>query len=129
MVARRLTTREVELTFNSGADISFPVHSAGDCAVVVASGEIDIWTCPALQQALDAAMESSKRVIVDLTDVTFLDSSGLAVLLRARTHGLQDGAVPLAGAGGMVRRVLTIGGVSGEFHFYDSVDEATELLA
>jgi anti-sigma B factor antagonist len=50
--------------------------------VVSALGEIDIMTAPRFRAALDGALRSAaaRRVVVDLTAVTFLGSAGLAVL-------------------------------------------------
>ena len=87
MVARRLASVAVDVAFDSAPDISFPVREMAGCSVVVAAGEIDIWTCPALRKALDAAADSARRLVIDLTEVTFLDSSGLGVLLDARMQG------------------------------------------
>jgi anti-sigma B factor antagonist len=53
-------------------------------ALVVVDGEIDIFTASQLKCELDAALESGRtRVVVDLTNVTFLDSAPLAVLVGA----------------------------------------------
>jgi anti-anti-sigma factor len=126
MVARRLASVAVDVAFDPTPEISFPVHEMAGCSVVVAAGELDIWTCPALRKALDAAADSARRLIVDLTDVTFLDSSGVGVLLDARMRGRQRGPVVLVGVAGMVRRVLQISGVSDAFHYCASADEIAE---
>ncbi len=57
--------------------------------VVAPSGEIDAATCEQLAQELVAAPGS--RLIVDLAQVTFLDSSGLGKLVVARRMALKDG--------------------------------------
>ena len=54
------------------------------CAVVAVRGEIDLFTAPELKSALSEAIESGHtRIVVDLTDTTFLDSTALGVLIRA----------------------------------------------
>ena len=59
-------------------------HRLGDIRVVVPRREIDCVTAPALAVAVDAAIdEGSSKVVVDLCDVTFMDSSGAHVLLEA----------------------------------------------
>ncbi len=126
MVARRLASVAVDVAFDSAPEISFPVREMAGCSVVVAAGEIDIWTCPALRKALDSAVDSARRLVIDLTEVTFLDSSGLGVLLDARMRGRQHGPVVLVGVAGMVRRVLQVSGVSDAFHYCASADEAAE---
>ena len=59
-------------------------HRLGDIRVVVPRREIDCVTAPALAAALERAIEDgSSKVVVDLCDVTFMDSSGAHVLLEA----------------------------------------------
>ena len=59
----------------------------GGTAVVAVSGEVDFATTPALEQALlGVADERTLKLIVDLTDCSFLDCSGLGVLIAARTR-------------------------------------------
>lgn len=56
-----------------------------DVLVVRVTGEIDMQTAPKLQESLDETVERMKggRVVVDLTDVTFFGSVGLAALADA----------------------------------------------
>jgi anti-sigma B factor antagonist len=67
--------------------------------VVSASGEIDISTAQRLRDLLDAVPDGEKRVIADLSGVTFLDSTGLGVLIATHKR--------LAGAGGVLELVIT----------------------
>jgi anti-anti-sigma factor len=54
-------------------------------AIVAAEGEIAIFTAPRLQETLAEALESvTRRLIVDITSVSFIDSTGLSVLIGAR---------------------------------------------
>jgi anti-sigma B factor antagonist len=53
-------------------------------AVVTVTGELDLYTAPQLQETLDAAIAGTPHeLVVDLSDVSFVDSSGLSVLIRA----------------------------------------------
>jgi anti-sigma B factor antagonist len=87
---------------NAGST-SFSVSRDGDW--VIASGEIDIVTAPELAAAIEAAPCAG----VDLGDVSFLDVSGLRVLLdgarRARHRGDR---FAVAGPNHMIRRMLSI---------------------
>lgn len=56
------------------------VQHAGAEARLRLQGEVDLVTAPLLRQALELAEPGAERVVVDLRAVTFLDSSGLAVL-------------------------------------------------
>ncbi len=111
--------------FRADGPASFCLHCTSGCAVVVATGEIDLYTAPALRESLIRAGESSSRVVIDLTDVTFLDSTGLGVMLgalgRARTA---ERSVALVGPTDMVKRVLQITGLDQVFTTYVRLDEA-----
>jgi anti-sigma B factor antagonist len=57
----------------------------GDAAVVVPTGELDLATAPALEAALARAFDGeAARVVLDLRELEFIDSSGLRTLLTAR---------------------------------------------
>jgi anti-sigma B factor antagonist len=107
---------------------SFRVEQMSRGAVVVASGEIDVATAPTLREALLTASRASARVVLDLTGVTFLDSSGLAVLIQALKSGDHEHEVSprLVGPSGLVRRVLDITRLSQKLPIHDTVAEALE---
>ncbi len=56
------------------------------CAIVAASGDVDISTSPDLREALARVVaEGNRAVVVDLSAVKFIDSTGLGVLVGAFT--------------------------------------------
>jgi anti-sigma B factor antagonist len=79
-------------------DLTLNEHPAGPGRTVVeVSGEIDVYTAPKLREALLSLVDSGTyRLIVDMSGVEFLDSTGLGVLVgglkRVRAH---DGAIDL----------------------------------
>lgn len=74
------------------------------------NGELDLDTAPALTEQLDdLAQKGALLVIVGLTDVTFLDSSGLRALVHgARAIEEAGGRLLVDGASGAVARVLEL---------------------
>jgi len=55
-----------------------------DRYLITVSGEVDLATSPELDVAIIAAIDSgTPSVVIDLTDVSFMDSSGLGVIVRA----------------------------------------------
>jgi len=79
-------------------------------ATVAVRGEVDLYTASGLWDAIDAAIaEEPHELIVDLSDVTFLDSTGLNVLVRAHKR-LQpvSGSVIVRGARPQVSMALEI---------------------
>jgi len=90
---------------------TYRVEREQGCAVVVASGEIDLHTATGLRRAVAVAATLSGSVVVDLTDVDFMDSSGLAVVLRARGRRGTP-SVSLVHPPRMLRKVLHLTGLS-----------------
>ena len=67
----------------------FSVHTSreGDSAVVKVSGELDLAGAPELERAIrDVEYSEIGRIVIDLTDLTFMDSAGLNVLLSAKSR-------------------------------------------
>ncbi len=76
-------------------------------------GELDMASAPPLQDRLLALVGEGRRVVLDLSGLTFMDSSGLNLLLGvARAAGEQGGALTVAAVSAEVRRVLDLSGVA-----------------
>ncbi|MEZ5217886.1 MAG: STAS domain-containing protein [Ilumatobacteraceae bacterium] len=87
--------------------------------IVSAVGEIDAHTAGQLSSAL--AGRAAEDVVVDLSGVTFLDSSGLRVLLAERQDHADAGtSLFLRAPSGPVRRVLELSGLAAVFEPYDA---------
>jgi anti-sigma B factor antagonist len=117
--------------FGSDGPAVFDVECVRGCAIVVAAGEIDLCAAPALREVLTEAAESADRIIVDLTDVTFLDSTGMTVMLDAlnRHHHRQRGTLCLVGLSQAVHKVLDITHLTSKFPIYPSLRAALAELA
>jgi anti-sigma B factor antagonist len=79
-------------------------------AVVAVHGDVDLYTAPRLWETIDAATtEIPRELVLDLTDVRFLDSSGLNVLIRAHKR-LRPvaGTVVIRGAKDQVSMALEV---------------------
>jgi len=104
---------------------SFRLEQKYGTTIVVASGEVDLYTSPGLHEALVAAGACTTRIIVDLKAVTFLDSTGLGVLAGAYTRARnQGGSVSLVGPSGLVREVLHITRLDDAMPVYASLEDA-----
>jgi anti-sigma B factor antagonist len=88
-------------------------------------GEVDLSVVPELELALETAIiESDGAFVIDLSELEFIDSSGLQVLLRARgLLGREDRALAVICPHGPVRRVFELSGFSELFALYRSRDE------
>ncbi len=94
--------------------------------MVHVGGEIDVYTAPALRECLDGEIEKGQHeLIVDLGGVTFMDSTGLGVLVgRLKMVRQREGTMRLVCAHERVLKVFTITGLDKVFEIYPSVDEA-----
>jgi anti-sigma B factor antagonist len=96
--------------------------------VVEVSGELDMNTTPQLRDRLEEVVRSGARsVVVDLTNVAFMDSSGLGALVVAyKDLRERDGWLGLAGARPVVRTVLSITATDRIFAIFDTARDAEE---
>jgi anti-sigma B factor antagonist len=103
---------------------------ADGVAGVAVRGEVELATAPALTAALeDGIRRSSGAFVVDLVAVDFLDSSGIACLVRARALlGRDDRALALVCPPGSARRVLELTGIDELVPVYGSRDELARAL-
>jgi anti-sigma B factor antagonist len=97
---------------------------------VVVVGEVDIATAPTLEEALDTSIrESTGAFVIDFCEVTFMDSSGVNVLLRARALlGREERDVVLICPPGGVLHVLEVIGVAELFAVFASRAAAARHL-
>ena len=105
-------------------------HSEHDGYVVITvGGELDLATAPELASLADQLTPTATNVIVDATQLSFCDSSGLRVLvLLANDRQAAGGVVAIVNAQPTVRRVLEITGLTGTVVIADSVAEVTATL-
>ncbi|MEP7202950.1 MAG: STAS domain-containing protein [Ilumatobacteraceae bacterium] len=80
-------------------------------AVLVVQGEIDLATAATFGAAIDRGLEEAGSVVLDFTGVTFMDSSGLNVLVSAASRGFGGDAVLIRNAPLSVHRLLSITGL------------------
>ncbi len=89
-------------------------------------GEIDIYTTPQFKEAVSAAIDENKpKIVINMTQVTYMDSSGFGTLLSA-TKRLRplDGALYLTGCNDSIQRMLQITRLNTIFGVYATEDEA-----
>jgi anti-anti-sigma factor len=98
----------------NGHDISCDATHDGNFAwSVVVRGEVDMTTAPRLASTLDDAIGKGARlIVVRLEHVTFIDSSGLGVLLKGADRiAAEGGQLFVEGASAVVERLLKVSGV------------------
>jgi anti-sigma B factor antagonist len=107
-------------------DISVTASEGANVTVVSVGGEIDVYTAPILREALDKQIALGHgNLIVDLDDVSFMDSTGLGVLVgRLKRVRGQSGSLRLVCTQERVLKVFKITGLDKVFAIYDSLVEA-----
>jgi anti-sigma B factor antagonist len=116
---------------NHGGSLRKPpvlsVDLNGESCVVRLGGELDLYNASAVREALfKACNDGPTRVVVDLSEVEFMDSTALGVLIEARTKLPNRKAFLLAAPGLETKRALQISGLDGHFSVHDTVPDALE---
>jgi anti-anti-sigma factor len=86
--------------------------SGGEGAVIVVEGDLDLASMPAFVGAISTAQDRGRSLVIDLSATSFIDSSGVAALVRA--HGTQTAArapLVLRAPSPSVMRVLNLAGL------------------
>lgn len=107
-------------------DVTVTSRADGDRTVVDVTGEIDVYTAPALREELTNLIDAEHTdLVVDLTGVSFMDSTGLGVLVGAlkkvRTIG---GDLRLVIDSEKILKVFRITALTQVFTIHSTLDEA-----
>jgi anti-anti-sigma factor len=96
----------------------------GQATVVRLGGELDLYNADEIRAALTSAIEAgTERIVVDMSEVEFVDSTALGVLIEARSKIGRDGLL-LAAPQAETRRTLQVSGLDRHLPVHDSVDGA-----
>jgi anti-sigma B factor antagonist len=109
--------------------LDLQVTTTAGYTVVEVGGEIDLHTAPELRDCLNQTIDAgSRRLVVDLRQVSFIDSIGLGALISVRrrllTHAGHDSSIQLVCAEGLVLRVLRLTGLDGTFALHVTLADA-----
>jgi anti-sigma B factor antagonist len=107
-------------------DVSVASNDIGDRTVVEVTGEIDVYTASVLRERLASLVEAGRvDLVIDLTPVTFMDSTGLGVLVgvlkKVRGH---DGRLQLVIDSDRLLKVFRITALTQVFTIHDTVAAA-----
>lgn len=107
--------------------------SGGELVVMVASGELDYQASPDLRERIASHIDAgNRRLVIDISTVTFIDSTAIGVLVGAASK-LQDAgggslAVVCADENERVLRIFDIAGVDSVITLYSSRAQALSAL-
>ncbi len=103
------------------------VDSRDDTVVVSLAGELDLYNAEEVRGALlGACAAEPERLVVDLEEVRFIDSTALGVLIEARSRMSDRSGFRLAAPGLETRRALEVSGLDRHFLVHETVAEALE---
>ena len=107
-------------------DLHLTTLIEGEAAIVAATGEVDVHAAPQLRGELgDLVRAGHHHLVVDLQRVTFMDSSGIGVLIGAlkktRAH---DGSLRVVCANDPILKLLRITGLTRVFPIHATIGEA-----
>ena len=107
-------------------DLSLKTRTQGPFQVIEVGGEVDVYTAPKLRESIVTAVDGGhNRLIVDVEQVDFLDSTGLGVLVgslkRVRAEG---GSLDIVCTHERILKIFDITGLDKVFGLHTSVDAA-----
>ena len=104
---------------------------AADTHLIAVGGELDMGAAPDLREAIDRALEDGGlTLVVDLTEATFIDSTGIGVLMAGRQRlRLAGGSLELVCSEPNLLRIFEIVGLDRQLAIYSSTDAALAAFA
>jgi len=111
--------------------LNIRLTNRGNTLVAALNGELDHHTADYIRQKLDAEMlkSTTKNVVLDFSKVTFMDSSGIGVIMgRYKNIQKLNGKMSLAGVNERIRRIFEMSGLLKLMSAYDSIDEAINKM-
>ena len=82
----------------------------GESVTLVVSGRLDTQTAPELEKELDAALPGLKELTFDMTNLEYVSSAGLRVILKAQKAMNAQGSMKLTGVNDSIMEVFDITG-------------------
>jgi len=111
-------------------DLKIDVEEQDGVMLLKLDGEVDVYTAPKLKSRLVDLVDQGKfKIVVDLEQVDFMDSSGLGVLVgglkRVRSH---EGAIALICTQENILKIFRITGLVKVFPIFDDQDQAIQSV-
>lgn len=107
-------------------DLKVSTRQLDGWTMLSVTGEVDVFTAPALDEAISAELAQQRAdLLIDLSGVSFLDSTGLGVLVKG-LKGATDagGSLGLVVTSERIRRIFDITGLDASIRIFDTVHDA-----
>jgi len=106
-------------------NVSIRTDVRDEAVIVHVGGDLDVYTAPRLKETLNEAATGGKRLILDLTDVHFIDSTALSVLVGALQRAQSgEGDLRLVMDDPYLLKIFRITGFDGMFSIFPQVTDA-----
>jgi anti-sigma B factor antagonist len=107
-------------------ELTLTVRTVGDRSVLDVAGEVDVYSAPELRERLSEQLSAaSPSLIVNLAEVTFLDSTGIGTLVAGLNRAVQfGGTLTLVSDHDRILKLFRITGLDSVFTICPSVDAA-----
>jgi anti-sigma B factor antagonist len=115
------------------SDVPFALSSRdvdADTSVITLEGDLDLSSAPQLRHALQEKLAAGHtRLVLDLSLVRFIDSTGLGVLVGAERQLGDAGGIAIVGSGRRVQNLLEVTGLDYTFQLFPTVEAAVSNAA
>jgi anti-anti-sigma factor len=108
--------------------LQIAVRHEGDLCVLHLDGELDLASAPLFQEELDSqGVRACTRLVLDMRDLRFIDSTGLRIIFSAHAHALERGQEFAVTRGSeQVQRLLTITRMGEHLRVIDAPEDLLE---
>ena len=116
-------------------DLNVSIREKNNIPIIDLEGEIDVYTYPKLSDALKAVFEkypTLKDLIINLSHVRYIDSTGLGVIANGATQisRISSGYITIVNATPQIRKIFDVSGlISTNFHMVDNEDAAISKIS
>lgn len=116
-----------EVRLNRAVELTVTRDERDTATVLVVSGEVDVHTAQRLRDEVKASEARDVPLVVDLSGVPFMDSTGLGVLVGALARSRETGhRLVLCAVPSRTRRLLSLTGLDGEFDLVSDLETAVQ---
>lgn len=104
--------------------MEYKTKTEGDCAIITLTGEIDLQTSPVARQQILETLQKGCHVLLEMSSVEYIDSSGIASLVEGYQHAKsQDLTFGLVNISKATRQVMELARLDQIFPIFSTIDE------
>jgi anti-sigma B factor antagonist len=110
-------------------DLSLSTRTVGERTILDVAGEVDVYSAPTLRDRIADLLESSEpSLVINLSDVSFLDSTGIGTLVAGLNRAVQlGGTLSLVCDHDRILKLFRITGLDAVFTIHPTVEDAIDV--